>query len=65
MSEELIEAAYALQEAAKNYRDLYEKENHKTLVVWLRNDETGEGIFMADRFNTGLIKARLGEVTHD
>ena len=58
----MIEAAYKLQDAAREYRKLYEQENKKEPVIWLKNDETGEGVFMADSFNTEFIKSRINEI---
>ena len=62
MTEEMVKAAYRLQEAAREYRKLYEQENKKEPVIWLKNDETGEGVFIADGFNTELIKSRINEI---
>lgn len=62
MTDEMIQAAYELQEAARKYKALYEKENDNQPVVWLKNKETGEGVFISDSFNTELIKTRLNEI---
>jgi len=59
MTEEMIKAAYELEAAAKTYRKLFENQNGKEPVVWLKNNESGEGIFIADSFNTELIKEAL------
>ena len=59
MTEEMIKVARKLEKAAKEYRRLYEKENGKTPVVWIKNNETEEGVFIADSFNTELIKNTL------
>lgn len=58
MTEEMIEAAKVLFESAKQYRKLYEEVNGKAPVVWIKHDETGEGVFISDSFNTELIKER-------
>ena len=62
VTEEMIEAAYKLQDAAREYKKLYEQENKKEAVIWLKHNETGEGVFIADSFNTGLIKSRINEL---
>ena len=59
----MIKAAYKLMNAEREYRKLYEQEHKKHPVIWLKNDETGEGFFMADSFNTELIKSRINEIT--
>ena len=59
MTNEMISAAFNLQKAAIEYKSLYESEHGSTPVVWLKNNETGEGIFISDSFNTELIKQRL------
>ena len=65
MNEEMIKAAHKLQDAAREYRKLYEQENRKEPVIWLKHNDTGEGVFIADSFNTELIKARINELTDD
>ena len=55
MNEEMVEAAFELERAAKKYRKLYEEHHQKQPVIILRRDETGEGIFIADSFNTEII----------
>jgi hypothetical protein len=59
MTEEMILAAEELHAAAKKYRDLYEAKSEKTPVVWVTHDDTGESVFIADSFNSGLMKSRL------
>ncbi len=59
MTEEMISAAYELEKAARYYRKLYEQENKEEPVVWIKNHETGEGVFIADSFNTEIIKSRI------
>jgi len=58
--EELLQAAYLLQEAAREYRQVYEAINGKAPVLGLKNRETGEGIFVSDSFHTELIKNHYG-----
>jgi hypothetical protein len=59
MTEEMLKVARELERAAKEYRRLYEEENGKTPVVWIKNNETEEGVFISDSFNTELIKNTL------
>ena len=59
MTDDMVQAAHELQAAARNYKNLYEEQNGKNHVVWIKNDETGEGVFISDSFNTDLIKSRL------
>lgn len=59
MTDEMISVAHDLFNAAKRYRELFERENDIKPVVWIRHDETGESIFIADSFNSDLIRSRL------
>lgn len=61
MNEEMVNAAYELQKAARNYRELYEKQNPKMPVIWIKNENTGEGVFISDSYNTELMKKILIE----
>ena len=56
MTDEMVEIALKLEQLAKEYRKLYESENGNIPVVWFKNNETGEGIFISDSFNTDRIK---------
>ena len=60
MDAQMILAAYKLQEAAKEYKILYEKK-YKDMgpVIWVTNQEDGESIFITDSFNCELIKQKL------
>ena len=61
MSEEMIQAAYALQKAANNYKEIYIKEKKNDPVIWLKNNKTGESVFIADKFNSEtMIKNMVG-----
>ncbi len=53
---DLEKAANELQDSARKYRKLYEAENKKNPVVWIKNVDTGEGVFISDSYNTELIK---------
>lgn len=59
MTDEMIDAAHRLFESAADYRRLYEAQHGKAPVVWVKNDETGESVFISDSFNTERIKAIL------
>ena len=61
MNELLIESAKKLEDAAKEYRFLYQKGRKRDAVIWVQNNTTGEGVFIADNLNTELIKMGLGE----
>ena len=55
MTPEMIVAAEELEQAAVRYRELYEVQNGSVPVVWVRRDEEGTAVFIADRFNTALL----------
>lgn len=59
MTEEMIEAAHALQAAADRYRELYEAMHGGKPVVWVGNNETGGCVFIADSFNADRIRLQL------
>ena len=67
MNKLLIESALKLEDAAKEYRLLYQKGRglfdgfaEREAVIWVQNNATGEGVFIADSLNAELIKMRLG-----
>lgn len=59
MTEEMIDAAYELQAAAKKYKQVFEKKNGKKPTVWVMDNETGETIFISDSFNSQLIREHI------
>lgn len=59
MTEEMVDAAFKLDSAAREYRKLYEAVNGRSPVVWLKNDESGEGIFISDGENFHVIRAAI------
>jgi len=59
MTEEMTELAYTMHEAARKYRLLYELEHGTTPVIWVDNKETGECLFIADSFCSGVLKKCL------
>ena len=59
MTEEMIELAYIMHDAANKYRLLYELEHGTIPVIWVDNDETGECIFIADSFCSSVLKKCL------
>lgn len=63
MSEDLIEAAIKLQTAAREYRAMFIKEKGKKPMIWLRNDETHEGVILTEEkyYTDKLISVVLSE----
>ena len=59
MTEEMVELAYIMHEAARKYRLLYELEHVAVPVIWVDNNETGECIFISDSFCSGVLKKCL------
>lgn len=59
MTDEMIDVAHDLFNAAEKYRELFERENGSQPVIWLAHDATGESVFIADSFNSNLIRSRL------
>lgn len=58
MTEEMVDAAHSLLEAARKYKKLYEDQKNTTdPVVYIENELTGEGVFISDGFNTQSIKS--------
>ncbi len=61
MNKKLIKAAKKLENAAQEYRYLYQKGSERDALIWIQNNTTGEGVFIADNLNTELIKERYCE----
>lgn len=59
MTEEMIKTAEELFIAAKKYKELYEDQYGKQPVVWVQDNDTGEGLFIADSYNTQIMRSRL------
>jgi hypothetical protein len=61
VSDELIALAHEAMNAAYAYWEAYQKENHQSAVVWLRNDETGHLlIFTRGEYSQRLLAAVPG-----
>lgn len=56
MTDEMIEIATELHVLAARYRALYNQVNGKDPVIWIKHNDTGESVIIADSFNTELIK---------
>ena len=61
MNKKLIKAAKKLENAALEYRYLYQKGSERDALIWIQNNTTGEGVFIADNLNMELIKERYCE----
>ena len=56
MTDEMIEIATELHELAAKYRALYNQVNSNDPVIWIKHNDTGESVIIADSFNTEIIK---------
>ena len=56
MTDEMIYIATELHALAAKYRDLYNQVNSKDPVIWIKHNDTGESVIIADSFNTEIIK---------
>lgn len=61
MTDEMIRIAHSLHDEARKYLLLHEKQNAKKPVVWIKNKETGEGVFITDSFNTDIFISMLNK----
>lgn len=59
MTEEMKSLAEVIFGAAGKYRELCAAEGTNRPVIWITQESTGQTIFIADSFNSGLIKSRL------
>lgn len=60
MDEVLTLAAQNVMEAARRYRALYEERNPgEQPVIFITDNQQGDSVFMANRFNSDLIKMRM------
>ena len=59
MTPEMLDAAKELMEAAKKYKQLFNKESKQEPCIFLTENETGETVFIADSFNADLVKTHL------
>lgn len=59
MTPEMLDAAKELMDAAKKFKQAFNKENKCEPCIFLTENETGETVFIADSFNADLVKAHL------
>jgi len=59
MTDEMIILSVNIEALTERYKKLYEIENGKKPVIWIQNNETRNGIFITDSFNTERIKSEL------
>jgi hypothetical protein len=60
MTEEMIDIAGKLHELAAEYRTLYKKVNsNNDPVIWIRHNDTGETVVIADGFNAQAVIEHL------
>jgi len=52
MTEEMIEAAYVLEEAALEYRRLFIKEHGYKPIIWVKNDDSENSVLTSDPSST-------------
>jgi hypothetical protein len=59
MTPKMLEAAKELMGAAQKYRQVFSEEIESEPCIFLTDNDTGETVFLADSFNSELVKAHL------